>query len=492
MISTIRRRFFRDRFGLFALAPILLLLGLLLFFPPDGAQRSDWAQFIGGFHLLTIHFPIALVFLIPILEIVGRSRRFQQLHASVELTLALAFFSAIVSAILGWFLARSGGSSGSLVVQHMWGGFFVSVCCWLCWMLRGRFAGPRFDIAYFSCLVITVLVVSFTGYRGGQLSHGATHLTEHMPSPLRKWIGVTNQEEKLPTAAAKPDSSLADSSFAARVEPVFAQNCVACHGPSRQKGGLRLDSYESTMRGGKSGAAVKAGDPNNSRLFQRISSPHGSDNIMPPPGRTPMPADQIKLIELWISTGASSTLAANTLKGAPAGAHPVGEVTFTEIDDAAVAKQRAPFADALADLDKLYPDVIEYESRGSAKLVVNASLMGSKFGDDDLTHFKPLYDQIVIADFSNTAITDRSSPNLAAMEHLRTLRLMHTRITDATVLALGGLSDLESLNVFGTAITPAALKGAEHMPKLQHLYAGETKITAKVSPPDALKGKVQF
>jgi hypothetical protein len=78
------------------------------------------------------------------------------------------------------------------------------------------------------------------------------------------------------------------------------------------------------------------------------------------------------------------------------------------------------------------------------------------------------------------------------MQHLRLLRLMRTKITDATVLALSGLNELESLNVFGTGITPAALKAAEQMPKLQHLYAGETKIRASDSLPDALKGKVQL
>jgi hypothetical protein len=51
---------------------------------------------------------------------------------------------------------------------------------------------------------------------------------------------------------------------------------------------------------------------------------------------------------------------------------------------------------------------------------------------------------------------------------------------------------LESLSVFGTGITPAALKTLERLPKLKHLYAGETKITANGSMPDALKGKVQF
>jgi hypothetical protein len=486
MIVPIRQWPLRYRLGLFSLAPILLLLGLLRFFPPDGAQRSDAAQFIGGFHLLTIHFPIALIFLVPVLEIATRSRRFQYLRPAIEPLLALAFFSAIASAILGWFLARSGGSSGQFVVQHMWGGFFVSVFCWLCWMFRGRFAGPRFEIAYFSGLAITVLLIAFTGYRGGQLSHGANHLTEHLPSPLRNWLGVSKQEEQGPTAATP------DSFFTVRVEPVFQQNCVSCHGRSSQKNGLRLDSYEAVTRGGKSGPAVKAGDLKNSGLFQRVSSPSGSDKIMPPQGKPPLSADQIKLIEIWIAGGASPNLAANAVKGASAAARPAVETTITEIDDAAVAKLRAPLADALAEFDKRYPGAIEYESRGSAQLIINASLMGGNFGDNDLAQIKPLYDQLVAADFSNTAITDRSAPNLAAMKHLRTLRLMHTKITDATVLALGGLGELESLNVFGTAVTPAALKAVEHLPKLKYLYAGETRITANGSMPDALKGKVQF
>src|ERR1019366_10405160 len=103
MISPIRQWPPRVRLGLLTLTPVLLLFVLLLFFPPDGAERSDWAQFIGGFHLLTIHFPIALIFLVPVVEIAGRSRRFRRLRPSVEPMLALACFSAIPSAIFGWF-----------------------------------------------------------------------------------------------------------------------------------------------------------------------------------------------------------------------------------------------------------------------------------------------------------------------------------------------------------------------------------------------------
>ena len=118
--------------------------------------------------------------------------------------------------------------------------------------------------------------------------------------------------------------------------------------------------------------------------------------------------------------------------------------------------------------------------------------MGAKFGDEEMAALKPIDEQIVVADFSDTAVTDRSASSLAAMKHLRVLRLMRTKITDSTMQALGGLDQLESLSVFGTAITPAALQVITHLPKLQHLYAGKTKIPADVQVSEAMKGKLSF
>jgi uncharacterized membrane protein len=476
----------RTRFGLLALAPILLLVALLLLLPPDGVERTDWAQFIGRFHLLTVHFPIAFILLVPVLELAGRNRRFPDLRASVDFILALATFSAIFALALGWCLARSGGYSGSLVTQHMWGGVCVAALCWLCWMLRGRFAGQRLDFIYAFGLLAALGLVSWTGYRGGQLSQGENHLTEHMPEGLRDWLGLP-QEDKGSTAATSA------SFFIVRVEPVFAQHCATCHGRSKQKSGLRLNTYEAVMRGGKHGMVVKAGNAQGSELFQRVTLPVGDDKFMPAEGKRPLSADEVKLLELWIASGASPTLAADAIQGAPTDATPVvAEVSFEEIDTAAVAKARAPLATMVVQLQKRLPDVLEYESRGSAELVVNVSLMGAKFGDEDMAALNPLAEQIVIADFSGTAVTDRSAASIAAMKRLRVLRLMRTHITDATMQALGGLDQLESLNVFGTTVSPAALLVAAHLPKLRYLYVGETKIPADVQVPEALRQKLQF
>jgi hypothetical protein len=160
------------------------------------------------------------------------------------------------------------------------------------------------------------------------------------------------------------------------------------------------------------------------------------------------------------------------------------------VDLAEVAKRRSAIASTVATLQQRFPNVLDYESRGSANVVVNALVMGERFSDDDLAALSPLSQHVVLADFSRTAITDRSAPVLAGMKRLRILRLMHTRIGDVTVRSLAGLDQLESLSVFDTAVTSAALPALEGLPRLKHVYVGQTKVAAAGST--KLKDKLLF
>jgi hypothetical protein len=62
----------RYRLALITLSPIVSLLALIIFLPPDGKTRAQSMQFVGRFHPLTVHFPIALILLVPVLEIASR------------------------------------------------------------------------------------------------------------------------------------------------------------------------------------------------------------------------------------------------------------------------------------------------------------------------------------------------------------------------------------------------------------------------------------
>ena len=367
----------------------------------------------------------------------------------------------------------------------MWGGILLTFTCWLCWVLRARLSQPGtlFGIP----LAITVVLVAWTGYRGGQLSLGADHLTEHMPTGLRHVLGVTRND----TVLSKADPN---TFYGARVQPIFAVRCVSCHGPDKHKANLRLDTYQGVMRGGKDGPAVQGGNTQGSDLFRRVTLPANHDDFMPKGGKKALSSDEVKLIELWIAAGASETLARDAIKNAPAGsAGPVvAEVTFQEIDPAAVTKGRAGIAPAVAQLQKRFPNILEYESRGSADLRLNASILGTRFGDKDLADFAPVAESITEADFSRTGITDQSASTISAMKRLRILRLTNTGISDATLVRLGALDQLESLNLFGTTVTPAALPAISRLPKLAHLYAGQTSIPQGTPAPEALAGKIVF
>jgi Planctomycete cytochrome C. len=491
MIVPVPKLSVRAYFGVVTLVLILALSVLLLLAPPDGVERAPLLQFVGRFHPLSVHLPIAVLFLVALFELAGRSRHFSYLLTSVEFLFCVAICGAILAAFLGWCLARGGGASGQLMTQHMWGGIVVATATWICWFLRARINLPRFARFYGCTLIAALGLVSFTGYRGGQLSQGADHLTEFMPAPLRSLLGFAVSEN------GTPDSPRADAStfYGARIQPLFAGHCVTCHGGKKHKAGLRLDSFAAVMRGGKHGPVVRVGDAKSSELFRRITLPPMDDDFMPAEHKRPLSPDDIKLIELWISNGASDTQSAEAIKTVPlvaTGQASVAEIEFEEIDPAAVARERSVLAPIVSKIQQRLPNIVDYRSRTSADVVIAASWRGPQFGDAELGALAPLRDRIVAADFSNTAITDRSATVLADMKNLRQLRLTNTNITDATIEELGSLRELESLSIFGTRVTPSALPVIAQLPKLRHIYAGATRISAAAEVPVSLQGKLVF
>jgi len=470
----------RFRLEFVPLACMLVVTLLVILFPPDGNERADWLQFIGRFHTLIVHFPIALFLLVPVLELAGRRPRFAYLQLSINFVLGLATVAAVAAAILGWCLARSGGYSGRLITQHMWGGLLLSIICWVCWMLRPR----ELRMIYAVALALGVGLVTWTGYRGGQLSLGPNHLTEHMPNGLRTLLRV---EPSASTAVIADPNTF----YGARIQPIFTARCITCHGRDKHKGNLRLDSFQALLRGGKDGPVIHTGNTQASDLFRRITLPSSHDDFMPK-GKQPLTADEVRLIELWIGAGASDTLVVNAIKNAPSGSAIPAEVTFVRVDPDAVAKLRSTIAPAVAQLQKQFPNILDYDSRSSADLRLNASMLGGRFGDRDLEAFAPIAEHIVVADLSRTAISDHSAALIATMTRLRVLRLMDTRLTDATLLHLESLDQLESLDVYGTAITPSVLPMIAKLPKLLHFYAGETGIQAGNSVSKDLAGKLVF
>jgi hypothetical protein len=91
--------------------------------------------------------------------------------------------------------------------------------------------------------------------------------------------------------------------FEKKIRPVLASHCYACHSEAAAapQGGLLLDSTRGIRRGGNSGPAIQAGDPENSLLIRAIR--HTDKKLKMPPG-DPLSPEILADFELWIREGA--------------------------------------------------------------------------------------------------------------------------------------------------------------------------------------------
>ncbi|HJZ53986.1 MAG TPA: PSD1 and planctomycete cytochrome C domain-containing protein, partial [Gemmataceae bacterium] len=87
--------------------------------------------------------------------------------------------------------------------------------------------------------------------------------------------------------------------------------CGECHGPQKQKGGLRLDARPALVAGGDTGPAVVPGKPDQGELLRRVTLPAGAEGAMPPRGAR-LTAEQVKLLHDWVAAGAEWPAAAGT------------------------------------------------------------------------------------------------------------------------------------------------------------------------------------
>jgi len=123
--------------------------------------------------------------------------------------------------------------------------------------------------------------------------------------------GVVGEARQAAVPAASADF------FEAKVRPLLAANCYECHTDQRM-GGLRLDSREALLRGGRSGPAIVPGDPDKSLLIAAVRQ---TGALKMPKGGVLKPDEVAALVD-WVKAGAAwntaSALSAAAAASAPA------------------------------------------------------------------------------------------------------------------------------------------------------------------------------
>jgi uncharacterized membrane protein len=139
----------------------------------DQAGRpKTWTQWIGGFHLILLHFPIALINMVAIAELLfflSRKPLFE--YASRFMLIAAAIFAPI-TALLGLIYSEGAPYQGLMLILlswHMWFGIATAFFTIVIAFMREQNGTSKL---YYLCLFLLFLMINITGYFGGAMTFG--------------------------------------------------------------------------------------------------------------------------------------------------------------------------------------------------------------------------------------------------------------------------------------------------------------------------------
>ncbi len=120
---------------------------------------------------------------------------------------------------------------------------------------------------------------------------------------MKLWLQILPPMAGLALGTVSDARSASAVDFKRDVQPIFESRCYECHGPKKEKAGVRFDRKATVFKGGDSGKPlVIPGKSSESPLFQHVTSTD-PEEVMPPKGERLSPA-QVALLKNWIESGA--------------------------------------------------------------------------------------------------------------------------------------------------------------------------------------------
>lgn len=258
-------------------------------------------QFLGRLHPLLVHFPIGLLCIALLLELIDWKNKSDKLREATKILTWIGAGSAVLAVVFGLMLASQEESAGTNLEIHRWAGIVtmgLSVISLFTLRLQKR-------LPYRSVLFVTVMGVSLAGHYGAMVTHGDDYLSSTLP--------FSNDTDENPVAASGTTISLASMNgplsekqiqdLNLEVRTILAHNCTNCHGIAKSKGDLRLDQKEMIMKGGENGPVIVPGDPGKSELIRRVTLPAGHKDAMPTKGKR-LSESEVAVLKFWIEKGA--------------------------------------------------------------------------------------------------------------------------------------------------------------------------------------------
>jgi hypothetical protein len=212
-------------------------------------------------------------------------------------------------------------------------------------------------------------------------------------------------------------------------------------------------------------------------VFRRITLPANDDDVMPSDGKPLLSADEIKIVELWISAGASATKPLADFPSAPV-------PRLARAQAAPLAPDWRPRAKEIALLEReLGVKLVPRSQVPTDGLILRTASAPRRCDDAALAKLAPVADFIVDAELARTPITDAGLQALAGYRNLRSLDLTRTGVTSAGVAALVRLTKLETLNLTETAVDDPGAEQLKAVPSLKRVWLFGSRASVTELPP---------
>jgi len=439
----------------------------------------DLLQFLGRFHVLIVHFPIALLALAALFHLLNRKGKYETYKAGVNKLLLIGLLSAVLSTVLGLMLARNGGYDEVAMLAHKRSGIILTVLSILAWgSTRKQFVSlERIQTMGTQIIMgLILLLVMLTGHYGGNLTHGSEYLFDHAPQFVRSVAGFPLK------AAPRPPVTNLDSAhvYLDLVEPVLRRRCVSCHSESKTKGGLRMTSHAELLKGGDAGPAVVANNLNDSELFRRVTLSEEEEEFMPPDGKTPLTDDQVTIIEWWIQQGApeEGKLADLTVDE---DIRPTLERHFGLGASAAYAFPLPMISPIEASSSQEFEEagfMVNTLSAENNYLDVDLSTSGEEVTVETLKKLLKAKEHITWLNLAGCNLTDDHLEIIGQLTNLTKLNLSRNAdITEQGTTHLQNLEELEYLNLYATGASDQTLDHIKALPRLRSLFLWQSNVT---------------
>jgi uncharacterized membrane protein len=425
-------------------------------------------EYIGHLHPVLVHLPIGILLTAILFDWLSHRKGFRKLRRSVQGMLFLGFVSAALSAFTGYLLSRSGDYDAALLNTHQWLGISVAILSLVVLLLRRR-KEREMKLASTVLLFTLAILVLMTGHAGGSLTHGPDFLK---PPPISAWFGNESEPESLP---ADLNSAILYSDL---VAPVFKAKCIRCHGPSRQKGKLRLDQPEFILKGGKDGAVVRVNRWDESEIFKRIHLELSDEDHMPPKEKSQLSKNQVGILSYWIENGADFKSKLNSMPRADSLVSLLTDPSNQELVEAGdIAEAIVPPPDSKA-IDTLRSGgvVVSFLGQGNGYVALNFRYVDTIRLSSLVKELPLLQQQVAVLKLTGCRLSHPDWAQLSKLTSLTRLYLENANITDQDLLSIQSLPKLEYLNLVGTGVTRSGMEKLGALPKLKRLFLFHTPI----------------